>query len=60
MSTRYDVIVIGTGAGGETLVYRLVPHRQTLFDCGAGRLSTLGKCQLDSFMTCTDRLELTF
>ena len=44
---RYDVIIIGSGAGGGTLAYRLAPGgvRLDALDIGAGQQSDIGMTQ---------------
>ena len=46
ITEHYDLIIIGTGAGGGTLAHRLAPTGKR-FRFGAGRLSTQRKSQLE-------------
>ena len=42
MSTHYDVIIIGTGAGGGTLAWALAPTgKRILFYCAFGERSAM-------------------
>ena len=44
--TDYDVIIIGTGAGGGTLARHLAPSGKSILAAGTGRLAPTGAKQL--------------
>lgn len=47
-STRYDIIIIGTGSGGGTLAYRLAPSGKKIFLRVSRRMSEDGEEEVDA------------